>query len=547
MRKARAAAAITAVEEEPELIVDREFKSPRPLDRNISTVTLKTPTNNPTEGYDLQLSATFGKERIKLISDEFEIEVDFSMNRANIELTFNGCDSTEINTAQGGRVEEYRRTITQQIGDRTHAAASVAGGISANPSHIRAKAEVDGKLEKVATITSASKQEIVRHDWHRLGGEAVKVGPIGQHLDGPMITDFVGWRVTPHRSDALSGVIARVKVRAPWINFDHVEVIKSPQRFLHKLKMLMSHDTKRKEYFNLLLRHLVVQTELRNHQQEPDATIASHVLLVRPHSPRAMSPYPGESRRQVTIDGNKLAQWLSADEGHEVGALIALGLRPDAISPIAGEEEPKRTSRGNFFIPDSTPPHTAATFEQIYKSGSIPRSEVLYSTTLHDLRALKLIDTDSDMVRSIVKEGMNANVLMRRAVSEMECINVTRQVLRINPNATPFDVADAVAIELGKHWPTAGTKRRNGNAIIRWTIWLEPHLLDGSTSSDAAARIAYATDVSPVRKGRPASLRNAYEPELRRLIAQGMPKREIARHFNVTTGTIYNWRQKLGI
>ena len=77
-----------------------------------------------------------------------------------------------------------------------------------------------------------------------------------------MITDFAGWRVTPHRPDVVSGVIARVKVRASWINFDNEEVIKSPHRLGDKLKMLMSQDTKRKQYFNLLLRHLV-QTELR--------------------------------------------------------------------------------------------------------------------------------------------------------------------------------------------------------------------------------------------------------------------------------------------
>jgi hypothetical protein len=546
MRKATAAQFAPEPADDPELIVDRELKSPRPLDRNISTVTLKTPTNNPTEGYDLQLSATFGKERIKLISEEFEIEVDFSMNQANIEMSFKGCDSTEINDGHGGRVEEYRRTVTQQIGARAHTATRIAAGLNVSMSNVRPAAQVDGKMEKASTIASATKQEIVRHDWHRLGGEAIKVGPIGQHLDGPMITDFPGWRVTPHRSDVVSGVVARVKVRASWLNFDNVEVIKSPLRLRDKLKMLMSQDTKRKEYFNLLLRHLV-QTELRGHQEGPDATIASHVLMVRPHAQRAMSPYPGESRRQVRIDESRLTQWLLADEGHEVGALIALGINPDAISPIAGEDEPKRAKRGSFFIPDSSPPHAAATFEQIYKAGSIAKAALLYPTTLHDLRALGLIDTDADFARSIVKEGMDPNPLMRRAVSNMECIHVTRQVLRINPNATSFEVADAVAIELGKHWPTPGTKRRNGNAIIRWTVWLEPHLLDATSSSDAAARIAYATDVSPIGKGRPASLRKTLEPELRRLLAKGLTKAEIARRLNVSTATVNNWRRKLKI
>ena len=55
MRKATAAKLAPAPEpdEAPELVVDREFKSPQPLDRNICTVSLKTPTNDVTEGYDV--------------------------------------------------------------------------------------------------------------------------------------------------------------------------------------------------------------------------------------------------------------------------------------------------------------------------------------------------------------------------------------------------------------------------------------------------------------------------------------------------------------
>ena len=59
-----------------------------------------------------------------------------------------------------------------------------AGGMSANTAQM-CDSSIDGKLEKASTTTSAIKQVIVRHDWHRLGGEAVKVGPIGQYLDGP--------------------------------------------------------------------------------------------------------------------------------------------------------------------------------------------------------------------------------------------------------------------------------------------------------------------------------------------------------------------------
>jgi DNA-binding NarL/FixJ family response regulator len=137
--------------------------------------------------------------------------------------------------------------------------------------------------------------------------------------------------------------------------------------------------------------------------------------------------------------------------------------------------------------------------------------------------------------------------LLRRAVSGMECINVTRQVLRINPDASPVEVAEAVALELGKNWPTLGSKRRNGGAIMRYAVWLEPHLLDETTSSEAAYRIAYALDTKLTPKGRPQSLMRKHEPELRRLLAEGLTNTKISKHFNVSPATIRNWRLKLDL
>ena len=545
MRKATAAKPAPAPEPDdaPELVVDRDLRSPRPLDRNISTVSLKTPTNNVTEGYDLQLSATFGKERITLVSEEFEIEVDFSMNKANIELSFHNCDFAEIN--ENPRVEEYHRTITEHAGTHRNTLAKLASRLSVGPAGAAGKAEAEANMKASTVNSNTMKQEIVRHDWSRLGPDAITVGGTGNYLQGPMITDFKGWRITPRDTNSVSGVVARVKVREPWINFDKPQILKHPPGLFDKVKMLMA-DHRRKQYFALLLRHLMMNTELREHQNGIDATIASHVLLVRPHNPQAMSPYVGESRRRISIDGKQVEQWLAAEEGHEVSALIALGLHADVIEPSA-QDEPTRTKRGSFFIPDSIPPHALATFKDIYARRSIPKSEALYPTALHDLRALKLIASDGDNLVAIPKPHLDPEMLLRRAVSGMECINITRQVLRIKPGASQVEVAAAVALELGKKWPTLGSKLRNGGAIMRYAIWLEPHLLDESTSSEAAYRIAYALDTKLTRKGRPQSLMRKHEPELRRLVGEGLPNARICKHFNVSPATIRNWRIKLGI
>jgi hypothetical protein len=134
-------------------------------------------------------------------------------------------------------------------------------------------------------------------------------------------------------------------------------------------------------------------------------------------------------------------------------------------------------------------------------------------------------------------------MLMRRAVSAMECIKVARAVMTINPGAKAVEIADAVSLELGKNWTNEGTKRRNGNAIKRWLIWLEPHVLDPDESVDAAARL---TMVGKSIVGRP-SLRGSVKERFMKMVEMDMSTAEIAEAFNVTRQTIYVWLRQYGL
>ena len=190
------------------------------------------------------------------------------------------------------------------------------------------------------------------------------------------------------------------------------------------------------------------------------------------------------------------------------------------LAPVAEKVDRQlKSTRGKFFVPDSSPPHAAALFAQIHEHKSLDKSQLIHPNCLKDLKSLGLVKVvRPNSVELNATSGIKSEAIFRRAVSEMPAIKVARGVLRINPAADPIDIAEAVALELGKHWPTIGTKKRNGNAIKRWTIWLEPHLLDPSSSSEAAALVAYATD-SNVIKGRPPSLRKSLEADLKRLTA----------------------------
>jgi len=66
---------------------------------------------------------------------------------------------------------------------------------------------------------------------------------------------------------------------------------------------------------------------------------------------------------------------------------------------------------------------------------------------------LKLIASDGNCVYSLARPNLDPDILLRRAASGMECINVARQVLRIKLTASPVEIAEAVALELGNAGP----------------------------------------------------------------------------------------------
>jgi hypothetical protein len=551
MGKARSAK-IDKAEDGPELIVDSELGSPPPLDPRIATVLLRTPSNNVTDGYDLHLSATFGKERVILRGGEFEIDVEFSLKTADIELQFVGCTYAVINI---DHVEQAKTRITQRSGFAAKTARTIGatGSFSLDGSY-QGNARAGASHEKALTATEMTERTVTQRDWQRLGGNTIKVGPVGKMLDGEIVTDLAGWRVKPSSKDKTSGVIARINVRDHWISFDDVQVTKWPARLVQKVKELfLPANWQRKEYFQVLLKHLA-QTGLREYQGGKNATIAAHVLLVRPSEDHAVSLYGGKSRGEIAIDGDGVAKFLMTDEGHEAGALIALGVRRDIITPVA-EQAPHTPGRWRtVFVPEGSPVAASRAIELIHRAGHpLSRSGIRHQLpgargALKDLGGLGLVTRDrSGMVNLKVKPGINPDAILRRAVSEAACINVARAVLRINPGASGMDIADAVSLELGMQWPRPATRKRYGNMILRWAVWLEPHRVDPSLSSSAAARVAYATEGERKGKGRPTALRDSLEPDVRRLHAEGVNPSEIARRLNVSRPTIYNWLKSYGL
>lgn len=531
----------------PELVVENGLKLPEPLDHRIGGVWLRTTANNVTEGYDLLLSASFGHERVVLKGNGYELGVDFLLTSADIELKPLGCSIAVIEG--GDRADDGKTTIQDQSSRETkwsgHAKFAASGSSAEGASM---SGGIGGQYEMRGASKSTTSRKVEKHDWGRTGPNTIKVGPTGYPLDGLMISEFKGWRVVPASTKAISAVVAHLKVRENWIKFENIRQITSPEKFGEKLRHFMSTaDARQRRCFEILLAHLA-QSGLSRHQDGRAATIAIHALVVRPDQSIATSLPTGPNRGEIAIDGAQLDEFLSVEDGREVSALIALGVKAEMINAVPEEvdDTPVKRRRGEVFIPNSNPISTLSTLAQLYGEGGACGLAVLkHPETLRDLRALKLVRTTRGRV-DLIGKGRDLELMLRRAVGAQESMKIARAVLLINPRATYLEVSEAVTLELGKKWPSGSTKKRKGNAILRWMAWLEPHLFDTDGSSHAASRVAYARSTE-VERGHPTALRTESEHELRCMVIERKTRDEMARHFNVSSGTIYNWMKEFGL
>ena len=145
----------------------------------------------------------------------------------------------------------------------------------------------------------------------------------------------------------------------------------------------------------------------------------------------------------------------------------------------------------------------------------------------------------------VANPDIDPEISLRRAVHEAPSIKIARGVLRINPNATAIEVAEAVSLELRKAWVKSSTKQRHGGALRRWAVWLEPHLIDPNSSGEAAALVSYATDRKSA-KGRPATFTPTVQKIVARMLHEGVPVAVIAKRFKVTQNAVRNWKRKVG-
>lgn len=527
------------------LVVDSDVQLPAPLDRRIAAVSVWTRTNNPSDGFDLSLSASFGSERIEIKSDDFEMDVELQVKSATVELNFVNCTPHPLEvdavrySEQWSTASTERSSKSSREGMSGSVQAEVSGAASKGAS---AKGSLFSKWSKEGAAEFASNTEIKRkqQDWHLLGIDAVKVGRTGLPLDGPIIADLTAWRVKPKGPSSSCAVLARVKVREDWVEFENPRFSSLRGRLRSKLNDLLLPDAKLKRtQFLALIRHLV-QVQLQSASEQSEATIAIAGLVLRPESEVADSMLQGQGRRSIVLPGQPIERFLMAEEGYEAAALVGLGVKPRLIPTDTGHEI---KSSKRIFVPQSSPENAIQVLRFLQQNGSTS-SEKLPRNELRDLGALGLIARTAKNVDIKHKGAANPEALLRRAASLAPSMRAARTVLASNQNATTSEIAVAVALAVGKSWDKKATLQRHGMHVRRWAIWLEPQLIDPTLGSNAAALLAKAITPHSRKKGRSSIFTGEAKTRLKDMIVNGVDTKEIAEHFGVSKQTIRIWRRR---
>lgn len=264
-----------------ELIVDDTIEPPTPLDPAIASLYLKTSSNRLTEGYDLSVSTFFGSERVQLVGGDFSVNVEISIDRAEVDLDFVRCRPSLIESDDDQTSDERR--IKQRLIAKSHHTGRgkflLSGTATGNP-----EASGSGEVELEAGRSTASdiSVERTRVNWKRIGPKTIIIGTVVGDLEGMELDDFVGWRVIPDNPTETSGVVAILSVREDWINFIKVHSDSFVGKIGQKAKSLFeTNDKKRQQLFALLLRHLSAKG-LSRPSNPHQAVLAVHPFVVKP-------------------------------------------------------------------------------------------------------------------------------------------------------------------------------------------------------------------------------------------------------------------------
>jgi len=205
-----------------EYFIDYNAKAPAPLDPAIANTFLRLISNRFSDGFDVEVSAFFGEERVLLSGEDLELSLNMSLNRAALDFHFKNCEASLLEDENNKRNEEWSIKQSRKLNSAksTKKSVNVSLDVSAATSLEQSTGSAGGSLKGEAgsgTNTGSETQAVaerITRNWSLNSGTGILVGTHTQPLSGTEVERFKGWRLKPKPNSDVLAVIAILSTRA---------------------------------------------------------------------------------------------------------------------------------------------------------------------------------------------------------------------------------------------------------------------------------------------------------------------------------------------
>ena len=489
-------------DEDEKILFIENAPLPAPLDPHIASVALGSPDNSAVGGYDLFMSAVVGCDHVTLLADKEPLDLEISVNQAEIRLDFVRC------RAQWGR--DYERLFfDEKMSIEFQNSSNLTAGASANL--LSGSFSADAKTNKQQMIGGSKSALDFVHtplELIRIGNWRKKITETHQPLQR-----YFGWRVE-HNEDALnSGVLARLRVKKNWLDITQIDASHntSLSRYVRDLMSPKNQSTQKAKLFKKLVKELIF---LRLQKSDDDglATLSASGVTVSQQQEMSLLMAP-ETPLKINVSANLLMRFLTSKEGSET----------DTYNEILLTENEKQRIDSKQFVPQASYTETLNAFcdlaaiyretSEITEYGAV--KERYSENVMQELSSLGVIRRRKKAYHFVNPfPGIDFILAFESIVRSQQTIIKTIEILASNPSISNVELGDELNTFLNRKWKES-SKTRSGMQLKNWARF----------RGMATKKRQYAIPDDAV-------------PLLLEMNKQGKSHKEIAKHFNVVPVTV---------
>ncbi|WFS03106.1 hypothetical protein [Rhizobium tumorigenes] len=395
------------------LVIDEQISVPKAINRHLASLSLRSHTNKIDDGFDLALTAFAKADYLTLSVGSAQIEVLCEIMQFEVDLQF--CRS-KIRHGPGydALFNSKPRRSTEKVTEKRSRRSGHDLGLQASAKTFGFNAD----LKKAgSTSTEIERSSVLEHtDFMHIEISCVTAGDHSSSmpLKGAIIQDYVGWHVTPETMTERSGVLARFRVRRPWIKFTWARSRLGFDEISEKLKRLFVAETEadrlKLAIFPALLEKLV-HLRLQEEEEREFATLAAACLVIRPNE-QSLFNIPSEPVREaIEIDLNIVKNFLEMDvfdakkyaenvEGANPKEIVKLR-RPQKLTYLQTAHQHPKPDEFHWF-PTSTPEILVSSIKVLQKHFAKKTKTTVPSfgtyQIVEDLKKLKIIETKDNTI-----------------------------------------------------------------------------------------------------------------------------------------------------